>query len=201
MTWKPDYITVATLKNYIKVTNDDDDVFMALWVTAVSRNVDDYCGRQFGSVTPVEERTYTPEYDRRTGKWVVEIDDLQNTTGVAFTNSDDVAITDYTFEPVNALVKGMVYERIIVNSGIGSCNSLTGAANDITGSALWGWTAVPSSVSVGALLQGNRLKARRNSPFGIAGSPTEGSEIRLLAQLDPDFKTALKPYRRNWWAR
>ena len=62
-------------------------------------------------------------------------------------------------------------------------------------------SAVERAVKAGLFLQGARLAARRDSPFGISGSPSEQGEIRLLAQLDPDFKTSLKPLRREWWAR
>ena len=56
---------------------------------------------------------------------------------------------------------------------------------------------VPTSLYI----QASRLAARRGSPWGIAGSPTDGNEIRLLAQLDPDFKTTLKPFIRKWFIR
>jgi hypothetical protein len=57
--------------------------------------------------------------------------------------------------------------------------------------AQWGWTAVPAQVIAAAKLQSNRWNKRRNSPLGVAGSPEQGSEIRLLARLDPDVATVL----------
>ena len=51
------------------------------------------------------------------------------------------------------------------------------------------------------LLQASRLAARRDSPFGVAGSPDAGSEMRLLARVDPDVAVALEPYRRRIWTR
>jgi hypothetical protein len=64
----------------------------------------------------------------------------------------------------------------------------------------WGWPTVPTPAKVATMLQTARLAARRDSPFGIAGSPSEGSELRLLATLDPDLKTSLTAFRRDWWA-
>jgi hypothetical protein len=98
-------------------------------------------------------------------------------------------LTDYALSPVNALKKGKPYERIAVQ-----------VCGPLTISALWGWTDVPSAVPTGAYLQAARLAARRDSPFGISGSPSEQGELRLLAQLDPDFRTSLKPFVRKWWA-
>jgi hypothetical protein len=190
VTWAPDYVMSAELKSYLRIDDSADDVFIGLWVTTVSRNVDDFCGRQFGQVAALEERTYTPVWDRHLCAWVTEVDDLQDVTGLAIVDEDGAAVTDYDLDPVNALKKGRPYERIITTARTGK----------ITPTALWGWSAVPSAVKVGPLLQGARLAARRDSPFGISGSPSEQGEIRLLAQLDPDFRTSLKPLVRGWWA-
>lgn len=189
MAWAPDYVTAAGLKSYLRIDDTADDVFLALWATTVSRNVDDFCGRQFGQ-TAAESRTYTPVWDRHLGKYVTVVDDLQDVTGLAIVDENGTAVTDYTLDPVNALQKGKPYERILTAA----------CAGDLTVTALWGWSAVPSAVPTGAYLQAARLAARRDSPFGIAGSPSEQGEIRLLAQLDPDFRTSLKPFVRKWWA-
>lgn len=190
MTWAPDYVTRPELKSYLRIDDNADDAFIDVWITTVSGNVNDHCKRQFGRVASAEARTYTPVWDRHLCKWVTEVDDLQDITGLAIVDENATAITSYTFEPVNALKKGKPYERILTTSCTG----------DMTATALWGWTAVPSAVKTGMFLQGARLAARRDSPFGISGSPSEQGEIRLLAQLDPDFKTSLKPLRRDWWA-
>jgi hypothetical protein len=43
-------------------------------------------------------------------------------------------------------------------------------------------------------MQASRLLSRRDAPFGIAGSPEMGSEMRLLAKLDPDVDLLVQPY-------
>lgn len=193
----PDYVTRQELKSYLDVTDNARDAFFDTWITTVSRNVDDHCGRQFGRVASAEDRFYTPVYDRHEGAWFVEIDDLQDTTGFTVEDEDGTAVPlqtstvdGYTLLPRNAAAKGRPYTRL----------KLTVSTGEITGNGLWGWTAVPSSVKTGMFLQAARLNHRKHSPFGISGSPSEGGEIRLLAQLDPDFKTSLKPYLRSWWA-
>jgi hypothetical protein len=98
---------------------------------------------------------------------------------------------DYVLRPRNAAAKGKPYERVKLTSWSGGELTMHGSP---------GWTAVPSAVKTGIFLQGARLAARRDSPFGISGSPQEQGEIRLLAQLDPDLRTSLKPFIRSWWA-
>lgn len=190
VTWQPDYVTAAELKEYLHIGDNADDAFIAVWVTTVSRNVDDHCGRQFGKVASAEERYYTPFYDRHEKAWFVNIDDLQDTTGMTVVDENGAAVTDYVLLPRNAAVKGRPYEQLRLTSGTG----------ELTAEASWGWNAAPSAVKTGVFLQGARLAARRDSPFGISGSPSEQGEIRLLAQLDPDFRTSLKPLVRKWWA-
>jgi hypothetical protein len=62
--------------------------------------------------------------------------------------------------------------------------------------AVWGWTAVPTSVKQATLLQASRFHKRRHAPFGVAGSPEMGSEIRLLSRVDPDVSVALRDFNR-----
>lgn len=193
MTWAPDYATSAEVKSYLRIGDTADDVFVALWITTASRNVDDFCGRQFGQVASVETRTYgNGVWDSRIGCYVTEIDDLMSTDDFTVIDRDANVVTDYTLEPENALQKGKPYERI-----------LTSARGPLTLDGLWGWDPAASGPTVaktGLLLQAARLAKRRESPFGISGSPQEQGEIRLLAQLDADFRTSLKPFQRSWWA-
>lgn len=197
MTWAPDYCTLVELKDYIGIDDNMDDARVALWLTTVSRNVDDHCGRQFGQ-TALEDRYYTPFYDRHQRAWFVKIDDVQNVTGLAVEdeNGDAVAahtstVDGYTLLPRNAAARGVPYEMLKLDTSAGA---------EITVNALYGWNAVPAAVKVGVFLQGKRLAKRKDAPFGISGSPQEQGEIRLLAQLDPDFRTSLKPLVRKWWA-
>jgi hypothetical protein len=46
------------------------------------------------------------------------------------------------------------------------------------------------------MLQASRFYARRDSPYGVAGSPDLGSEVRLLSKVDPDVAVSLADYVR-----
>lgn len=190
MTWAPDYATLANLKRYLDIEDTNDDVFLTTWITAVSRNIDEHTGRQFGQVDTIEPRRYRATWDRHLGVYSYEIDDLFDIDDLVVVDANAVAVTDYDLWPDNAPLKGKPYTQLHTAAGGGR----------LTATGLWGWSSVPAGVATGLYLQAARLAARRNSPFGISGSPQEQGEIRLLAQLDPDFRVALKPYVRKWWA-
>lgn len=193
MAWAPDYVTLAALKTWERISDNADDADLAVAITAASRAIDEHCNRQFGQVAAPELRRYTarPDYERRV--WVVDVDDLDDATGLTVT-IDGVAVTPYTLEPVNAVVKGMVWTRLVVSAD--SAVQPTGAANELSITVKWGWTAAPVAVPLAARLQASRFFSRRNSPYGVAGSPQDGSELRLLARVDPDVGVSLRRYRR-----
>ncbi len=193
MAWAPDYVTSAELKSYLNINNSaSDDTLVAIWVTTASRSVDSFCGRQFGQVGSLEDREYQTTWDPRQQSYVAEIDDVQNVGSMIVLDSGASEVDDYTLSPVNAVKKGKPYERIH-----------TSVSGPLVIQAMWGWTAVPTAVKNATLLQAARLAKRRDSPFGIAGSPggTDGNaEVLLRAVLDPDLRTSLMGYRRTWWA-
>jgi hypothetical protein len=189
MVWKPDYMTLDQAKGFLGLADNVDDDEIQDFITAASRAIDKATGRQFGKVSAPEIREYTAYWNRHKQANLAVIDDLQDLTGLEIFEEDGTtAITDYKFYPVNALSKGDVYEEIKVPS----CGTFT-----ITAS--WGWNAVPVAIRAACKLQVNRFMARRDSPYGVAGSPEAGSEVRLLARLDPDVAVSLRDYERNWW--
>jgi hypothetical protein len=188
--WKPDYITVAQAADYLRIADSFDDAELAGWVTSASRAIDKKTNRQFGQLAAPAARTYrrTPFYDPTTGLWVLEIDDVQDSTGL-LVNGTPYASSGVTLLPDNAPADGVPWERIgFVTWPYPSYPGLP-MSNVLT--ARWGWTAVPSQVVAAVKLQCSRWHARRDSPYGIAGSPDQGSEMRLLAKLDPDVATTL----------
>lgn len=189
MAWQPDYVTTADLKAFIGITDSVDDARMAYAVTAASRSIDQFCNRQFGLLAAVQDRVYTAHWDVALGKYVVDVDDVMTTTGLVVTGA--AAITDYTLRPSNADLNGRPWTRIILNSG----GRVT--LDGITVTAKFGWTTVPVTVQQAALVQAMRLFKRKDSPYGIAGSPEIGSEMRLLAKVDPDVAVVLSPYQRR----
>jgi len=197
MGWKPDYITLVQAKAYLRanaIGDDLDDAEIAVQITTASRAVDDHCNRQFGRLDAPAQWAYTAEYDVERGLWVVPIDDVTDATGFAVSVDGVGTIDGYTLEPVDAVAKGKAWTRLVVKST--STSQPTGAANEVLVTDRFGWTVTPTQVPAAVRLQLNRFNARRNAPFGVAGSPQQGSEIRLLSKLDPDVAVSLRGLRR-----
>ena len=202
MAWQPVYASVAELKAYERIADLVDDNEIAFALEASSRSVDQYANRQFGK-TALEARVYTPEWDRRRCRWVVEIDDVQDITGLLVSVDDDddgvfdKPVDDFRLFPFNAADTARPYEMLVVRPTSTNLPVTTEGSLQVT--ALFGWNAVPVPVKQACLLQANRLMKRRDAPFGVAGSPEIGSELRLLDKVDPDVAVALRPFQR-WWS-
>lgn len=204
MTWAPDYVTVSDLAAYLRISDNQDDVQLALAVTAASRAVDNAANRQFGLVAAPEARYYTAEYSACDQRYVVKIDDVMIVTGASIsvdTSGDGVydnPVSTFSFKPANAASRGKPYTELWLGSDV----SLPVRAIDgVEVTARWGWSSVPTTVEQATLVQASRFFTRRDAPFGIAGSPESGSEMRLLARADPDVELMLRPYYRWWGAR
>ena len=186
MAWAPPYVEVVDLAEFVRITDADDDTQLGLAVAAASRAIDRLCRRQFGLVAAPEVRRYRVRY--REGCLVAVIDDLMTTVGLLV---DGLAVTGPELTPLNASADGRPWTALEIDS----------AAVDDRGrvsiTAQWGWTTVPDTVKEACLLQASRVFARRGAPFGVAGSPDSGSEIRLLAKVDPDVAVMLEDYRRK----
>jgi hypothetical protein len=192
MPWAPDYITVANIKDYLRVDPafTGDDVTYARWATASSRAIDTRCNRQFGKVAAPVTRVYRtpPAYSPLYGLWLLDIDDLMDTTGltidgIAYASSGAVLLPDTAAldgKPWTTL--GLLTYPTPPSPGVTITHTLFGP---------FGWSAVPAQVPAAALLQCSRWNFRRDAPAGVAGSPDQGSEVRLLAKLDPDVATTL----------
>lgn len=198
----PDYLTADQLKHALTITDAGDDPELGFAITAASRAIDHHTGRQFGVLAEAEPRYYAAVRSRRRGRYTVEIDDLMTTDDlvVAVDDADDgtyertLALgTDFRLEPANAAGDGRPWTRIVL-SGV----AVPTTDNAIRITALWGWTAVPTLVTQAALIQAARLFKRKDAPFGIAGSPELGSEMRLLAKVDPDVQMLLASVCRKW---
>jgi hypothetical protein len=189
MVWAPD--------DYVPIEGDDglaayvrtsvDDPFLVSLQPAAARAVDDFCNRQFGQLAAPATFTYEARKAARLadGTWVLPVDDVQDITAATVT-VDGVAVAagaaGYRWWELNAVAKGYPYTAL---------RFAERPYGDVELFAKFGWTAVPAAVPAAVRFQVNRWFVRRESPYGVAGSPEAGSEVRLGARLDPDTRTIL----------
>jgi len=201
MAWEPDYVTSTQAKSELRIKDELDDIQIARAITSASRAIDRYALRQFGQLASVEARYYTPWYDEDLRRWVCEIDDIQDLTAVVVavdTGDDDtydatLAASEYVFRPRNAASKLRPYTQVSIKN---TASQPMQRSDSVKVTGKWGWTSVPTTIEEACLLQISRLIWRRDAPAGVAGSPAQGSEVRLLAKLDPDVEVMVDAYRR-----
>ena len=191
------YCTLAELKASLAISDSIDDTPLEAAITATSRMIDDYTGRFFyrnGTAQTPVSRYYTP-----LDPWTMNMDDNYTITEVATDDNFNQtwntvwATSDYMLEPVNNPQRGWPVNRILAIGRYVWPYYLPQSCR-ITG--IWGWNAVPAEVNMATLIQAARLFTRRQSPFGIAGSPDLGT-VRLSAKLDADVETLLRPFKKN----
>lgn len=196
------YATLEELRVFVGIPADDetDDAVLQVALDAAAGQVDAYTGRRFTADEAPTTRYYTA-----TDPGHVRVDPLQTAVGLVVATDDtgdgsySTAWTlgdDYRLTPVNSPSTGRPWTGL-ARSTAGPRSFPRGElAVEVT--ATFGWTEIPAAVHEATLLQASRLFVRRQAPFGVAGSPDIGSEVRLLARLDPDVEALLRPYRRTW---
>lgn len=224
MAWAPDYATATELGAYVRVFDTLDATEMASAVTAASRSIDEFTKRQFGVLDTPAARYSTPFWSTVDLCWKIEIEDLMTTTGLAILVDDGtgsyastIDVADVVFEPLNAAAEGRPWEMISIRAGSPvqpACHRVDagvpqGFNGGVKATAPWGWSAIPGAVHYATLLQASRFLGRRDSPYGVAGSPPRrdsgsgisvaAKELRILDVLDPDVAASLENYRRQWW--
>lgn len=187
------YATTTELKNRIGIRDMVDDAIMGQVLDAVSRGIDNYCGRSFYASTAGVLRYYTP-----LSAEMVLIDDCIALSAVATDDNADRtyattwATTDYDLLPENAAANGAPYDTIATTPVGSYCFPSWRRSLKLTGA--WGWPAVPDPVHEACLIQGSRVFKRKDAPFGISGTPEMG-QMRL-GRLDPDVLWMLETYRK-----
>lgn len=189
------YVTRAEVQNALglgtaTLTPDSDEIDNV--IEAVSRAVDDYCGRFFYSVAGTVVFTANDYMFLPIGDWVsvTTVKTDENNAGTVTKTLS--ANSDYRLQQ-NTTFIGWPYTAIQIAS-FGSNTLPVGVTEGVEVIGTRGWYAVPEPIRAAALIQSVRVHARRATPFGVAGSP-EGGIVRLLSRLDPDVELMVRPYR------
>lgn len=201
------YASLADLKSALRLVDTNDDALLQVALDAATLAIDQHCGRIF---TPSAGVVSTRAYPL--GKTTF-IDDIYDASGLIVTiwgTAIPAAVPNvspgYVLTPETApgrkepytglyyygLPYGTSYPWLYPYQIIPGPVPGLERANVHVSSGYWGFAAtIPPTVNMACLLQASRWFARRNSPYGIAGSPDMGSELRLLAKLDADVAVML----------
>jgi hypothetical protein len=196
------YATVAELNVQLGLHDAIDDEIAEACLLAVSRSVDDYCGRRFWQDSAVQTRRY-----RVDDPYLAWVDDISTTDGLVIATGDGDgtfattwASTDYELEPYNANAFQAEDRTSAAHAWwrIAAVDRYTFLVSErrrtLQVTAKFGWSAVPPAVKRAALIKAARLFKRKDAPFGALGFDTDG--IRISRWEDPDVVLLLEPLRR-----
>lgn len=184
----PSYVSLALLKQALKITDTDRDALLNQALLAASRGVDAHCGRRFYADRSATARTWPTRGRtvRNSDGELLLVDDIATTTGLVVEVGDGTtwtAVTDYFAEPDNALARGDAITALRRDMGYWS------GSRRVRVTARWGWPAVPDPVAQATLILALRLFRRKDSPEGVTGSAEFG--LIRVTRIDPDVQGQL----------
>jgi hypothetical protein len=196
------YLTTDEARSYVGMSSAVDTLELDDVITAVSRMIDRYCGRQFFQQTATAKYFDSPDQER--------IDfgpygDCVSVSAFAYDYNDDgtyestLTAADYQLLPVGATTRGPISEPF---TGVQVLNGqplpLAPAASGRTGlvriTGTWGWPAVPVEVKQAARILVAEVYKLSDAPLGVAGVGEFGI-IRVQRQMPARALQLLAPYR------
>ncbi len=190
------YCTLSDLKTSLAIEDIQDDTGLEAAILTASRMIDDYTGRFFyrdGTTAAPVTRYYTPD-----SWYITNLDDFVSLNQIALDDDFDqtyttiLATSDYLIDPVNNARRGWPYTRI---TAIDRYIFPYAYPQSVRVQAVWGWPSIPAEIAMATKIQASRLFIRRQSPFGIAGTPELGT-VRLTSRLDPDVEALIRPFKK-----
>lgn len=177
------YITTQELKDYMGLQGSQYDARVLSVTSAVSRDVEDYCHRQFNQATATTVRVYRP-IDRATAI----VDDFFTTTGlIVKTDNDDDGVfettwvsADYELLPLNGVRNGLPGWPFWQINSVGFSNRFHDTMrSNLQVTAQWGWLAVPAEVKEACLMLGADTFQIKDTRLGVAGGDNFGGVVRV----------------------
>lgn len=180
------YATLQEFKNYqgvaaVNQSNTSKDAAITQALDAASRQIEQFCGRQFN-----KQSFATPREFEVTNARSLSVDDFWTTDllDIEFTSNPDVIqgehFSDYYAPfPRNGIVDGspgwpyygidfMSVRRVFLRGQY------------LTVTAKWGWPSVPATVKQATLIVANQLLRLADAPLGVTGMEGQfGGMIRV----------------------
>lgn len=190
------YATVGEVKGWVGLTDSIDDAVLEDVITAASRWIDSYCGRQFAPTAAGTVRVY----DTLDGQ-SVDLGAAQAVTAVKTDDNQDGtfettwAVSDWQLLPLEVTVpEARPYTTLLaVGSRRFPYPLYLGRVGLVQVTGTFGYPTVPEAIQLACRMQSARLLQRRKSPEGVAGWGDFGP--MRVGSTDKDVTALLDPYR------
>jgi len=195
------YITLASLKTYLKIDDSVEDSLLESIIESASRSIDRIANRRFYLDSTATARTYRP-----IGNLRVIVDDIGTTTGLVLKTDPDAngvyqttftLNSDYIVEPTNALAKGRPINYLTI-VGPTALSLPVNYWPQVEVTAKWGWPSVPDDIEQATYILSADLYKRKDSIGGVLGLSELGA-IRM-SPLGRDIAAMVRAYRREFFA-
>lgn len=189
------------LKTYKQRFYDDDhqgdeidDPGIESVITAMSRVIDDICGRRFYAATETryftaKHRDYLDVYDLLSVTTLKTDDDGDRTYENTWTTSD------YDLMPFNALLDSECYTYLEITPDGDYRFPRTSKGVEIAGSFGYSSTT-PPEIGEACLLSAHRMMKRKDTPLGVSANTNLGQVNVIIKTLsaDPEIMGLLMPF-------
>lgn len=200
MTITNGYCTLAELKdaNVLSFSSTTSDTFLENVIMAISRSIDNECGRYFYKSTATEDRYFTALNTERifVGDVVsvsaVYTDTLAGDRTYPYTWSS----TDYdTWPYTSSTVTESDPIRYIEKTPLGIYQFPVGVRKGVKVTAIYGWYSVPIAIQRACILWSERFFKRYQTPLGVSASTALGEMQIKVPPPDPDVQAILSNYK------
>ncbi len=200
------YLTVSEFKNYLVgqansgLTGQDAQYEDA--IQTASREIENYCARQFNRADSATAREYAPS-----GCDYVDVDDFHTTDDLevridtALDGNFSTLLDPFQYElsPANGIVDGVAgwpFYRIRLLNGMRFPSSYNGRSRVVQVTAKWGWADVPAPVKAACKIMAAETWKLKDAPFGVLGLDEFGvvrvrQNKMAVSKLAPYAKTRL----------
>lgn len=191
------YVTAATLKQTLGITDTARDTYITASVDAASERIDEHCHRTFSLSDTASQRIFRAtapaiDDDDQDGQRLYLGADIGSSTGLIVevgTSAGWTAITtDIELHPLDAAAKNRPWTSLLYIGG----GWPVGGGQRVRVTAKWGWPSIPKSVALATQIMAIRLYKRKDSAEGAVGSADWG--MFRIPKIDPDVEQMLVPF-------
>lgn len=168
------YVADDELMKWLGTVNPTDGEFVSLAVESASREIEQWCGRQFNQADEATTRIFDADGFARS----LYVDDFWSTDDLAIADEGSTwDLDDVTLLPRNPL-QGWPYTEL----STGDYRRFTRGAVTVT--AKWGWPSVPEPVRMATLVLAAERFKLKEAPSGVAGFGEFGPvRVREMPQV------------------